>query len=854
MYKFKIPVVYCFLILGFPNLYCQVEKPNILLILADDMGIDVTNGYIESATMPTTPTLDSLRANGITYKNTWSSPTCTPTRAAIMSGKYGINTGVFRAPGNLDVSDTSIFNKLASYENDTYSKALIGKWHISNPVNYNHPKELGVDYYQGLFTAQVDDYYNWEKVTNGVVSIETEYATTNITNSAINWVANQDQPWLLWLSHIAPHSPFHTPPEGLFTIDNTSNRKNQYFAAIEAMDHEIGRFIYNLDEETRNNTIVIFLGDNGTPAPGAQYFSQDHSKASIYEGGIRVPMIISGKGVSRKNEVEEGLTQVADIYATILEIAGFQLDGGIHNSLSLKPSFNCANELKRKYVYTDYEEGGVQSWAIRNNQYKLIEDENGNQEFYDIIADLLEQNNLINTLGLAAIITELSNEASIIRSGWSCNDGIKNGVEAGIDSCDADCSADDTLTSENIGCPITPEEPSVFYEYVDNGRRFLYSNNFPNHKYNYSNINRIPEQKYYNFGVDLNPTLSGKITSISQENGRPARYFGVSINGVVMVPNPAAPFIFVNQNNGEYNWDWVYEPTNNSGDGMGLVALDCSQAHTGPQGYHYHGNMYEYMETIIPGITTTLEAPIEPIHIGWASDGFPILYRFGPDSDGNIRELLPSFELKSGERPGNGITAPCGAYNGKYINDYEYRCGKGDLDACNGVNNSVTLTTQSGTQTFNYFYVITQTFPQISRCMSGNVSPDFENTATTPTGVDKDNDGFLAQFDCDDNNPEANPLTRDANCNPLLSNTTFSLEDKDVFLTPNPSNEMLTVSYKRGNILDIHVFDILGALINKREKIGKNEIEIKGLNPGMYLVKITLDNRRTVIKKIIVKK
>lgn len=742
--------------------YSQQAQPNILLVIADDMGVDVTNGYQTNGTMPSTPTIDSLREHGVTYKNTWSAPTCTPTRASIMSGKNGIKTGALSVPGNLDVADVSVFSMIDQLTNDAYSSAVIGKWHISSPVDYTHPSQHNVDHYEGLFTGAVSDYYSWNKVTNGTLSTVNEYVTTHLTDSAIDWVGNQNQPWILWMAHVAPHTPFHTPPAGLYSTTSTAGQLNKYIAAIEAMDHEIGRLIGSLDEETLANTIIIFIGDNGTPAQVVQYFDSDHAKGSLYEGGIRVPMIVSGKGVSRINEEEEGLTHVADVYATVLELTGNQLSGGINNSLSLKPSFSCVDMIDREFLYTDYESNNVESWAIRNSQYKLIEDENGNQQFYDLIADLQEQTNLITSLTTAqqTVLTALEDEATVIRAGWSCNDGIQNGTETTLDDCNDNCTGDNSTSTGNIGCCEIPLSPSVYYEFVESGERHIYTNDFPNHEYCY-NPNNVPAETYYDFGIALNPSFAADTSILLKPNGRPDRYFGVAKNGVIFAPAPAAPFIFENTNTGQYNWDWVFEATNNQGSGMGVVSLDCASAHTGPQGYHYHGNMFQYLETIIPGITTAIIPPTEPIHIGWAADGFPILYRFGPDADGNIKELLPGFQLRSGLRTGNGIGAPCGPYSGKYTNDYEYICGKGELDECNGMHADITLATAEGETTFDYFYVITATFPQISRCLLGTPSPDFKNNATKLTGVDADDDGFLAAYDCDDTDALINPLAQE---------------------------------------------------------------------------------------------
>ncbi|MEL6945339.1 MAG: sulfatase-like hydrolase/transferase [Bacteroidota bacterium] len=158
-----------FLVLLFPC-FLSFAQSNVLLIIADDLGIDVMNGYQENERMPVTPHLDQLRQNGLTFTNTWATPQCTPTRAAILSGKYGIKTGVMRPPGNLDLEHQSLFSKIKEATNEQYATALIGKWHISSPVDYEHPAQHGVDHYEGLFTSSVEDYYDWEKVTNGEVN------------------------------------------------------------------------------------------------------------------------------------------------------------------------------------------------------------------------------------------------------------------------------------------------------------------------------------------------------------------------------------------------------------------------------------------------------------------------------------------------------------------------------------------------------------------------------------------------------------------------------------------------------------------------------------------------------------
>ena len=842
--------------------FSQQQSPNILLIIADDLGIDSTPGFGITSDLPVTPTLDSFREKGLSYTNCWAAPQCSPTRAAIMSGKFGIKTGVMRPPLILDTSHTSLFTKIKEQSITDYSMGLIGKWHLggSDTGNYSHPLDSGVPYYEGVFTSQVDDYYDWTKVNSeGNEEQVKEYATTHLTNNAISWIDNQTKPWFLWLAHVAPHSPFQAPPEGTYTTTPTDNRTT-YLSMVENLDFEINRLISSMDNETLENTVIIFIGDNGTPGQANNYWPAGHAKSSIYEGGIRVPLIITGKSIERVNEVEASLVQATDLHATILELAGVKLLGGTENSLSLKPSLSFENQVLKKINYTDYESGNTEYWATRNNTYKLIEDENGNEEFYNIITDLKEETNLIGNLTSEqeTIKTMLQQEAQTIRNDWSCNDGIKNGTETTIDDCNNDCGTVDVLSYDNIDCCGTPSNPSVYYEFVDQNERVVYSNNYPNHNFCFVD-NRTPEPYYRTYRFDLKPKLSGEVTSLLRTNGRPVNFFGIALNGIYMMPAPATPFIFEDVNTGEYNWDWVFEPTTNIGDGRDFVGLDCASAHVNPNsGYHYHGNMFEYVEELEEGISTLTSPPSEILQVGWASDGFPILYRFGPDKEGNIKEMFPSFQLKSGLRPGDGISAPCGSYSGKYVNDFGYVPGKGDLDECNGIEAPVTLTTAQGEETFEYYYVVTQDFPQISRCMKGNFNDSFISSAGALNDVDEDGDGFVKEYDCDDTNPNINPFASDdpatsfdESCGTTLSTQDLDLKDLGYYINSNPNNGSFSVISTNLEKYKIKLFSITGQFI--QEKTGTGVLDINNIaNSGIYLLSILQEGNLKGTTKIIV--
>ncbi|MTI38549.1 YHYH protein [Fulvivirga lutimaris] len=287
---------------------------------------------------------------------------------------------------------------------------------------------------------------------------------------------------------------------------------------------------------------------------------------------------------------------------------------------------------------------------------------------------------------------------------------------------DATCANDNSTDQGNRSCTLGPDSNTYNDATVNGGGdREIVTNGIPTHEYG----NQIPmivsnlDNSTKTYYVDNTPTKAGAITSITFDDGSPKWKFGVAKNGVAIDPAPATPFIFEDTNTGEYNWDWVFEPNNN----MNAVGLDCAIAHVQPDGlYHYHGDMAIYAEELSSGISTGT-APTDPVQIGWAADGFPILYYYGPDAAGTgIAKLTSSYQLKSGERPGDGESEPCGEYNGKYTNDYEYVNGAGDLDECNGIERNVTLSTG----TYSYFYVITAEFPVISRCLVGTPNDAFK--------------------------------------------------------------------------------------------------------------------------------
>lgn len=394
------------------------SQPNILLIIADDMGLDATPGYTIGNIKPSMPNLESLTTNGIKFTNVWSSPLCTPTRAGIITGKYGFRTGVTEVGTALPVNEQSLQGYLDA-GNSGYSHAVIGKWHLANRGDITHPNTIGIDTFSGFQGGGVPSYFNWSLIENMQSANSTTYTTTKFTDLAIDWIGQQDQPWFLWLAYNAPHTPFHLPPndlhkQGALPTDQASIDANPlpyYLAMLEAMDTEMGRLLSTMDTEVRNNTIIIFVGDNGTPNQVVQTYRSRRAKNSLYQGGINVPMVISGRNVTRRGVEEHALLNTIDLFATIAGITGADIES-INDSNNFESMFSNSGVQVRDYAYSEIgSDTGGEDFTIRDASYKLIRFTNGDEALYNLNTDPLEATNLLNASQLP-----LSAEASTAKA------------------------------------------------------------------------------------------------------------------------------------------------------------------------------------------------------------------------------------------------------------------------------------------------------------------------------------------------------------------------------------------------------------------------------------------------------
>jgi arylsulfatase B len=397
---------------------------NILLIIADDFATDGLRSYnTNQVSFPPMPTVERLAENGVTFRNAYGYPTCSPSRSLILTGRYGFRTGIGYALANpagpsLRPDEFTLPNALSAAQSNV-RHGMVGKWHLS--FEAADPNTVGgFSYFSGGILGELLAYNDWpRKVTNGVtlgnaLRSYTNYATTDNLKDATNWIGAQGtNTWFLWLAFNACHEPLHLPPTNLHTYrqlsgtssDIETNSRPYYEAMAQSLDTTVSNLLAFLGPQT-NRTTVIFLGDNGTPARNIQApFTTNQCKGTLYEGGIHVPLVISGAGVIGRQRRSDAVVSLVDLYATILELGGVHLaevrpTNTVVDSQSLVPILRDPDyTAPERYILAENFSANLPEEragrAVRNGRYKLILFDSGLQEMYDLHDDPYEHANLL---------------------------------------------------------------------------------------------------------------------------------------------------------------------------------------------------------------------------------------------------------------------------------------------------------------------------------------------------------------------------------------------------------------------------------------------------------------------------
>ena len=425
----RIKYVFCCLLLVFSK--SILAQQNTILIIADDLSPDYLGCFSSTTDTAVSPNIRALAERGITFSKVWSAPVCSPARAGIFTGRYPFRTGVgtvitTAASAQLDTAEKSLA-RLLKYDAPTkYNTANVGKWHlhVASPQQLLFPNAMGYDFYSGNFNGALTSYTNWVRIKNGVLDTVTSYATTQVINDAISWMdtMNSSKPFFLWLAFNAPHSPFHLPPATLCdttglsgtTVDISAHPEKYFKAAIQAMDTEMGRlFAYLQNHNLMDSTNIIFIGDNGNESKVAQIANHNKAKATIYDYGVRVPMIVAGPAVVGQSRNSDALINTPDLFATIAELCDFPNwknfipTSTMIDSKSFLPIIKNQSGNDRTWIFTEqFNNPGIAAdgKTIRNQDYHLLRFVNGNVEFYNQTLDAEENNNLLtNTSTMTAI-------------------------------------------------------------------------------------------------------------------------------------------------------------------------------------------------------------------------------------------------------------------------------------------------------------------------------------------------------------------------------------------------------------------------------------------------------------------
>lgn len=390
------------------------EGGNVLIVVLDDVGVEQLDAWELAPVGARTPTIDCLCERGLRFTQTWASPSCSPTRAEYLTGRYSrrLGIGTIFQPGEGDYELPTELQALPEVAAQAgYATGFFGKWHLGQPTapdHLTHPNRVGFDRFAGS-TANINtttegfgqgevSWDRWERIVDGVAAPSEVYPTTATVDDALAFVDEVgDQPWLVVLSFHAPHVPLHWPPAHLrgpqpagVTFDH-----RQYLAMLEALDTELGRFLRSLDDQARADTHIVLFGDNGTPGNVIPAPLPPIGKTTLNELGVRVPLVVSGPAV-RQPGVTDALAHVVDIVPFVADRLGVEAVDAV-DGRSWGPLFDDPTAEGHPFVASARffpigpGEPETIDRAIRSRSHKLELLSDGSEAFTEVGPDRLRE-------------------------------------------------------------------------------------------------------------------------------------------------------------------------------------------------------------------------------------------------------------------------------------------------------------------------------------------------------------------------------------------------------------------------------------------------------------------------------
>ncbi len=377
------------------------KSPNIIIVMTDDQGW----GDIQSHGNPQidTPIMDKLADEGARFHRFFVSPVCAPTRASLLTGRDHLRTGTQWVTYGLENMRADEVTFAEVFKKAGYKTGLFGKWHNGSHYPMD-PIGQGFDTFFGFKMGHFNNYFDSELEYNGK-PVKTEgFITDVLTDSALSFIErNKEQPFLAYVPYNAPHSPFQVPDMyfNKYKQRGLSDKNATVYGMVENVDHNLGRILDKLDElNIAEETIVIFLTDNG-PNGGDRFNGNMKGwKAKVDEGGVRVPFFIRWPGKIKPGTSIKELTAHIDVLPTLVDLAGIKyeevnpLDGKSFAPLLFEEQSDWPN----RYLFTHQSRwDSLEQFpsSVRDNTYRLVS-YNGEWELYDMENDTSQINNIAN--------------------------------------------------------------------------------------------------------------------------------------------------------------------------------------------------------------------------------------------------------------------------------------------------------------------------------------------------------------------------------------------------------------------------------------------------------------------------
>ena len=397
------------------------KKPNILIILTDDQGYHDVSYYGTNDLQ--TPNIDALCRNGMRFDNfLTNSPVCSPTRASLLSGRYPDRVGVpglirYHPEDNWGYLDPQTILLPQKLKEANYHTAHIGKWNLGLE-SPNLPNQRGFDLFHGWLEDMMDDYVlkrrhgkNFMRLNNKIIDPR-GHATDLFTDWAVDYIVEQardERPFFLYLAYNAPHFPVQPPKEWSDRVKKRNpglpERRSNLIAFIEHLDNGIGKVIAALKESGQyENTLIIFTSDNGGHLPDlANNGPLRDGKQSMYEGGLRVPTIVTWPGHVKPGSGSDQVNVSMDIYPTVLQVAGVKTTHTIEGRSFMNTLLGKNVTEDERLLYFTRREGGLSYGgkayhALRIGDWKLLQNSPYQpMELYNLKNDPAEENDLIKS-------------------------------------------------------------------------------------------------------------------------------------------------------------------------------------------------------------------------------------------------------------------------------------------------------------------------------------------------------------------------------------------------------------------------------------------------------------------------